>query len=153
MNDETPADDIPEDDEIDMGELRAETLMVDIRDAMLGQIRDLRTPWPLMPEDRQREVAAAMELAAKNLVRRTVRLLSNFSFPYAVISLGEVKIKGEKGIEAKITCQNIEHNRTVLGEHVGQFATLYMVDSEAFMAERDAIISPDQTNLFGDEAA
>lgn len=134
-------------DNLDMAELKADTLMVDIRDAMLGRIRELRTPWSLLPEDKQREIANSMELAAKNLVRQAVRLLNDHEFPYAVVALGEVKIKGEKGIEAKISCQNIEHNRTVLGEHVGQMCTVYMVDSETFMGEREPAISPDQPDL------
>lgn len=134
-------------DNLDMAELKADTLMVDIRDAMLGRIRELRTPWSLCPEDKQREIANSMELAAKNLVRQAVRLLNDHEFPYAVVALGEVKIKGEKGIEAKISCQNIEHNRTVLGEHVGQMCTVYMVDSETFMGEREPAISPDQPDL------
>lgn len=152
-NDDGP-DLYPESEELDLGDLKADTLMGDLRDAMLGQFRQQKRPWSMLVEDEQREVANAYELAAKNLVRKTVRLLSNFDFPCTAVTLGEVKIKGEKGIEAKITCGNVEHNRTVLGEHVGTMMTLYAVDSEVFMAERARpAISPDQGSLLRDDEA
>lgn len=151
MTDETAEPHKPDGDEVDLGGLKADTLMVDVRDAMLMQFRDKKRPWSLLTEEEQREVANSFELAAKNLVRKTVRMLTDYDFPRTVVALGEVKIKGEKGIEAKITCQNIEHNRTILGEHVGQLVSLLMVDSDAFEAEREAPITPDQGSMLPPE--
>lgn len=80
--------------------------------------------------------------------RRMVKLLTSYEWPHAAVVLGEVKIKGEKGIEAKIACSNVEHNRNVLGDHVGQHVMVLMVDSDEFMAERAPVkITPNQSQL------
>lgn len=147
----TPEPDEPEDGEIDVGELKAETLMVDIRDAMLMQFRDKKRPWPLLTEDEQRGVANSFELAAKNLVRKTVRMLTAFEFEHVVVTLGEMKAKPGKDLEAKITCSNIKENRDILGDYGGTLVTIYMVDSETFMAERAAPITPDQGSMLPPE--
>lgn len=141
---EAPADDLDAPDfnpELD-------TLMGDLRDVMLGRIRTTRKPWEQMSEDEQIDFANGIELAAKDIIRRIVRLLNDFPWPHTAVELGEVKIGGTKGIEAKITCANIEHNRTVLGEHVGQHIMVLMVDSDRFMAHRAPVeIKPDQPEL------
>ncbi|QBX34610.1 hypothetical protein E4191_07710 [Paracoccus liaowanqingii] len=130
--------------------LQLDTLRGDIRDAMLSRIRHMKTSWALCTEAEQAEIANGLELAAKNLVRGVVRQLTAHEFPHAVVTLGEVKIGGSKGIEAKITCQNIELNRNVLGDHVGQMVQVVMIDSEKFMGEREgADIQPDQGDMFG----
>jgi hypothetical protein len=55
-------------------------------------------------------------------------------------------------IEAKVTCANIEHNRTVLGEHVGDQIMVLMVDSTIFMSERAPVqIDPDQPSMLPDD--
>lgn len=138
----------------EIDDLKLETLSGDIRDVLLMTIRDLKRPWSMLTAEEQSDVANRMEMASKELVRKSVRLMTDFEFPRAVVTMGEVKIKGEKGIEAKITCTNIEHNRTVLGEHVGDMVLMLMVDSEQFMAERQPVeITPDQPELPDTDAA
>lgn len=130
-------------------DLQLDTLRGDIRDAMLSRIRTMKTSWPLLTEAEQNEIVNGLELAAKHLVRGVVRELTAHEFPHAVVTLGEVKIGGTKGIEAKITCQNIEVNRNTLGDHVGQMVQIVMIDSDKFMGEREpADIQPDQSDMF-----
>ena len=144
----TPEDDGPEllpevDSDIDVA-----TLSGDLRDAMLTRFRLLKRPFSELSEQEQTEVANGLDLAARDLVRKAVREITRTEFEHVVITLGEVKIKGEKGIEAKITCPNIEHNRSILGEHVGDMVTLLMIDSERFLEERGpAQIDRDQGEL------
>lgn len=130
-------------------QINLETLSGDVRDAMLNRIRHLQKPWAQMTEAEQRECAEGIAMAAHHFVREAVRELSSYEWPHAVVKLGEIKIAGsDKGIEGKISCANIEHNRTVLGENVGGFCMLLMVDSETFMAERAPVqIDPDQPEL------
>jgi hypothetical protein len=129
-------------------DLRLETLSGDLRDILLMNIRDMKRPWSLLTEDEQRDLAGRLELGANDLIRRIVRMVTDFDFPQAVVALGEVKIKGEKGIEAKISCANIEHNRSTLGEAVGDMVLLLCVSSDQFMNERaPAAIDPDQASL------
>ncbi|MBM3606568.1 MAG: hypothetical protein FJX25_18215 [Alphaproteobacteria bacterium] len=131
-------------------DLQLDTLMGDIRDAMLSRIRHMKTSWSLCTEAEQGEIANGLELAAKQLVRGVVRQLTAHEFPHAVVTLGEVKIGGTKGIEAKITCQNIEVNRNTLGDHVGQMVQIVMIDSDKFLGERSSPdIQPDQSDMFG----
>jgi hypothetical protein len=147
--DKAPEAEAPADD-LDAPEFHPEldTLMGDLRDVMLGRIRTTRKPWEQMSEDEQIDLANGIELAAKDMIRRTVRLLNNYPWPHAAVLLGEVKIKGAKGIEAKVTCDNIELNRTVLGDHIGQHVMVLMVDSDRFMAHRAPVdIKPDQPEL------
>lgn len=125
-----------------------DTLMGDLRDVLLGRVRTMQKPWEKMTEAEQYDLANAMELTAKDIIRRTVRALNDVEWPKTVVELGEVKIGGSKGIEAKITCSNIEHNRTVLGEHVGQQIMVLMVDSDRFMGQRgEPPIDKDQPDL------
>ena len=101
----------------------------------------------------RRDAQGGLELFAKNMVRRAVHLVTRQKFPHTAVQLAEMKIKGGKEIEAKIICGNIQHNREVLGEHIGQFVQIVMIDSDTFMGERAAVqIDPDQPglNLDGD---
>ena len=130
-------------------DLQLDTLRGDIRDAMLNRIRHMKTSWSLCTEAEQNEIVNGLELAAKNLVRGVVRQLTAHEFPHAVVTLGEVKIGGSKGIEAKITCPNIEVNRNTLGDHVGEMVQIVMIDSDKFMGEREpADVQPDQGDMF-----
>lgn len=140
---------IHHDMEGDEDDLHLDTLRGDIRDAMLNRIQHMKTSWGLCTEAEQAEIVNGLELAAKNLVRGVVRELTAHEFPHAVVTLGEVKIGGSKGIEAKITCPNIELNRNVLGDHVGEMVQIVMVDSDKFLGERaPAEVQPDQGDMF-----
>lgn len=133
-------------------DLQLDTLSGDLRDAMLMQFRDVNTAWSAMSEERQRELGAAMELAAKDLVRKAVRLLTDHSFARCVVQLGEIKIVGgdKSRIEGKIVAHNVSENREVLGDHVNTTVQLVCIDSTEFMGERGpANVDPDQPDLPG----
>ena len=143
------ANDIDLDEGADLGTIdTTDTLMGDIRDAMLTRFRVQKKTWHMMVEDERNDLVSGMELAAKDIVRRVVRMVTDYPFQRCVVSLGEVKIGGQKGIEAKISAQNTTEARDVLGAHVGMMATLVMVDSAAFMGERAPVeVTPDQAPL------
>ena len=137
-------------------DLSLETLMGDMRDEMLTRVKHLKATWGLLSQGEQHDVANGLELFSKTMIRRCVHLVTRQQFPHTAVKLAEMKIKGGKDIEAKIVCDNIEFNRSVLGEHVGQFVQIVMIDSEAFMnARAPAKIDPDQPglDLDGDEDA
>ena len=135
-------------------EITLETLSGDIRDVLLSRFRTARRPWEQMVEQERRDLTGAFDLAARDLVRKVVRLATGFEFPRVPVVLGQVNIKGGKGIEAKITCPNVSTSRDVLGGHVGDMVLMLMVDSERFMAERKPIdIPPDQAGLPLNESA
>lgn len=139
---------IHHDMEGEIGDLDLSTLSGDLRDEMLNRIKHLKATWGFLSQGEQQEVANGLELFAKNLVRRSVHLVTRQPFPHAAVQLAEMKIKGGKYIEAKIVCTNIEHNRSVLGEHIGQHVQIVMIDSDTFMGERSpAKTDPDQPDL------
>lgn len=65
-------------DDVDMDELKLDTLSGDLRDAMLMRVRDMKRPWSMMTEQEQRETAKGLETAARHLVRGTIRLLTDY---------------------------------------------------------------------------
>lgn len=139
---------IHHDMEGEIGDLDLATLSGDLRDEMLSRMKHLKSTWNFLSQAEQQEVANGLELFAKNLVRRSVHLVTRQPFPHTAVQLAEMKIKGGKDIEAKIICGNVEHNRTVLGEHIGQYVQIVMIDSDTFMGERaPAETDPDQPNL------
>ena len=120
-------------------DLSLSTLTGDIRDVMLGHIRQRPKPWQQMTGEEQREIVNSVTMASNNLVRQVVQMFTAYDFPRAVVTLGDMKIKADKKIEAKITCANIENYRETLGEHVGDSVMILMVDSERFMGARGEI--------------
>ena len=124
------------------------TLCGDLRDVMLGRIRTTRKPWAQMTEDEQTDLANGVQLAASDMVRRMVRLMSTHKWPHAVVKLCEIKIGGTNGIDIKMTCPNIQENREVLGDHVNTMVQVVMIDSDQFMGETAPVdIRPDQPEL------
>lgn len=143
----TPDDDVQVNDAPDF-DPELGTLMGDLRDVMLMRIRNLQKPWQQMTEAQQTDCANGIELGARDIIKKTVRLLNKHDWPHAVVSLGQVTITGDKGIKAQIECANIQHNRDVLGGHVGQQVMVMMVDSDTFMAARaPAKIDKDQPEM------
>ena len=138
------------DDDLSDHELSLGTLSGDLRDVLLTRFRQMQKPWAQMTADEQSDFGNAMDQAARNLVRQTVRLFTGYEWPRVVVTLGEVKIIGgdKSRIEGKIVCPNIADYRDVLGEHAGTQVMLLAVDSATFMAEKSPVqIDPDQPEL------
>lgn len=125
-----------------------ETLMGDVRDVMLGRIRTTQKPWEQMTEAEQIDLANGIDYAARDMVRRTVRLMARHEWPHVVASLSEIKIGGKNGIDIKMTCPNIALHRETLGDNVNTQVQIVMIDSDKFMGERAPVdIKPDQPDL------
>lgn len=125
-----------------------ETLMGDVRDVMLGRIRTTQKPWEQMTEAEQTDLANGIDLAARDMVRRTVRLMARHEWPHVVASLSEIKIGGKNGIDIKMTCPNIALHRETLGDNVNTQVQIVMIDSDKFMGQRRPVdIKPDQPDL------
>ena len=145
---EIPDVEVVDADEPGALDLEISTLSGDLRDAFLTRFRIMQKPWPQMSEVEQRDFSNGIDAACREAVRQAVRIVTNYEYPSVVVTLGEVKIKGEKGIEAKITAPNISEYRETLGDHVGSMITCVMVDSADFLGERaEVAITPDQPDL------
>lgn len=140
-------DDIATDDASDF-DPELGTLMGDMRDAMLSRIRTLQKPWAQMTEAEQIDCANGVELAARDMIRKTVRLVNKHEWPTCVVTLEELKIGGKAGIDIKVTCPNISDYRNVLGDHVKTSVMMVFADSETFMAAKAPVeIDRDQPEM------
>ena len=134
----------------EISELAIDTLSGDLRDAMLMRVRDMKRPWSMLTEDEQRDLANGLDIAARDLTRAAVRLVTAHEWPSAVVTLHDIKIIGgdKARIEGKVVADNITHNREVLGDHVNTMVKLVCVDSVTLMGEREPVkIDPDQSTL------
>jgi hypothetical protein len=146
--------DLPEapDLDVNLSDLQIETLAGDIRDAMLMRVRDMKRPWSLLTQAEQSDLANGLDLAANEMVRAAVRLLTSWEWPRAVVHLDNIKIVGgdKAKIEAKIVAPNISDYRDVLGQAVGSTVMVLMVDSATFTGERAPVgTDPDEPGLPG----
>lgn len=147
-------DDLPEDFDLDrdLSDLELETLSGDLRDALLTRVRDMKRPWSMLTQAEQNDLANGLDMMASDLVRKTVRLLTAWEWPRAVVHLAEIKIVGgdKTRIDCKVTAANVAENRDVLGEAVNSTVLMLMVDSAAFLGEREPPrTDPDEPGLPG----
>lgn len=126
----------------DAGEFHPELtkMMGDTRNFMLDRIRNNWKPWRLMTVDEQQQLVNAIEQQARDMIRGIVRAVNDHEWPHCTVVLGQVTIKGgDKGIEAKISCANVDENRNFLGEHVDQHVMIIVTNAEDFFGARDKV--------------
>lgn len=129
----------------------ADTLVGDIRDAMLGRIQRQAKPWPSLSEQEQRDTIEGITNAAKTLVARAVKIVATKGFESTVASLKELKIKGEV-IEGKVIAMNISTVREMLGDAAGSEVIIVFAAAETFYGEsQPAEPEPDEPGLPGIE--
>lgn len=115
-------------------------MMGDMRNFILDRIRNNWKPWQQMTTVEQQDLVNAVEDQARKTIRGTVRALNDHDWPYCMVTLGQVTIKGgDKGIEARITCANVNDNRNFLGEHVDSQVMIVVTNAEDFFGARDRV--------------
>lgn len=140
-----PAEGIAEPERVhayDAGEFNPEFQKLEgqIRNFMLDRIRNNWKPWQQMTVQEQQDLVNAIEQQARDTIRGTVRALNDFEWDHCMVTLGQVTLKGgDKGIEAKITCANVDENRNFLGEHIDSQVMILSTDAETFFGARDKV--------------
>jgi hypothetical protein len=140
-----PAEGIAEPEHIhayDAGEFNPEIQKLEgqIRNFLLDRIKNNWKPWQQMTVDEQQQLVNAVEQQARDTIRGTVRAVNNYEWAHCTVVLGQVTLKGgDKGIEAKITCSNVDENRNFLGEHVDKHVLILSTDAETFFGARDKV--------------
>lgn len=125
-----------------------------VRDAMLDRVKASPRPWHQLTAREQRELSEGIGLVASKLIRGVVEKLQDYSYARVVVQVGDVKISAKGTVEAKIVCNAVPENLAVMADAVGAWATLLMVNSDAFMGEaRPVRIDEDQPGLPLDEDA
>jgi len=126
----------------DAGEFHPELNKLEgqMRDFMLTRIRNNWKPWQQMTVNEQQDLVNAIEQQSRDTIKGIVRALNDHEWPYCTVTLGQVTINGgDKGIEAKITCANVDDNRNFLGEHVDSQVMIIVTNAEDFFGSRDRV--------------
>lgn len=127
-------------------DLQVDTLTGDIRDVLLGHLRDMKVGWSMMGERDQRAKIGVMERAAEDLVRRVVNVVSGTQYPEIEATVGPVKL--DKGVEIKLATVDTVENITALAKHGKARAVLILVDPKIFYGEREpAKADPDEPSM------
>ena len=128
-------------------EIAAETLVGDLRDALLGHIKTLQKPWQQMSETQQRDLVASMTNAAKHLTSRAVKLIAANGRKTIVAHLHEMKI--DKGVlTCKVTTSSTDETTLELKAAQNKTVLIIAGDSAEFEGEKKpAEIDPDQPDL------
>lgn len=133
----------------------AGTLVGDLRDAMLAELRDVADgkPWNERPEAQQRQVVERVHGAARGMVNKAVLLMSNQGFKSLMGELVQVRIKD--GFQAQVNIPRGAEFRHELGDRQGKEVVLVLADAEEFRGTRGAVpITPPAPLLdYADEAA
>ena len=131
---------------------KLEYLMGEVRDTLLTHVRSMEAPWSKMSEVDQGEKIAAIEQAARYVVRVAAHSIANGGFESVTVTLGKFtvdkgKIKGS--IEAKALSEHVH----LLADHQNDEAVIVLCDPKAYMGERaPAKPDPDEPHLgFVDE--
>jgi hypothetical protein len=127
-------------------DLQAETLVGDVRDALLTHIRSMETPWSKLSERQQQAKIDAISRAAESLVRGSVHLIAHQGFPHLVVSTGKWGVKD--GIKLEAMASATVDNITKLAEHGAGAAILVLAEAGEFFGERKkAKAAKDQPDL------
>lgn len=135
-------------------EFDATTLVGDVRDAMLAELKVAHDkPWNLRPEAEQRAVAERVHDVARGLVRTAVTLISDSGFPSLQGTLEAVAVKS--GFKAVVKVPKGADHWEDLIRSEGRDVVLVIADPSEFFKTRGAVpITPDQPPLpYAEEAA
>lgn len=126
-------------------ELKAATMLGDMRGPILDQIRLLDQPWTKLKNHEQRKVVSAVEGICRDTIRQMVGLFSRIELPAVGITIGAMAAKDET-LTVKISCEKSDDAALALLNNPR--ATLVFVDEKTFMGEREAAkVDPDQVDL------
>lgn len=121
--------------------LGTETLLGDLRDALLDRIRTMPKPWEQMTQDEQKEMIEGCTRVAAHLVSETVRVISSKGFP--TISGKLVKCQIKDGMQLQIDVSRHDPQRLTVIDSVDRPVLLVVPEPEMFMGEKE----PPKTSL------
>lgn len=124
----------------------AQTLMGDVRDALLTHLRTMRVPWAMLAEDEQQAAIDAVQQTAEHAVRTVAGMIAHQGAPHLSARVMKWTVKDNVKIELAVT--GLVDNIVALAEHGATSAVLVLSDPADFMGERsDAKADKDQPDL------
>lgn len=110
------------------------TLLGDVRDALLSEIKALPKPWQKMSEEEQgRAIHRASDIAGE-LVTKVVHLISTKGFSNLPVTINKFTVKD--GVKIEVGAAETVENITHLAMHSGA-AVLVLATPSAFMGEKE----------------
>lgn len=135
-------------DELDLG---TDELVFDVRDFLLETIKARPKPWSGTSQAEQRDVAAACEHAAKELVRKVAEAIASNGVQSIRVLLTKVNMGTDIVISGKVkTFGEDEEDRAVLQLHraIGKHVMLTRASADDYTGEgREAATDPDEPNF------
>lgn len=127
-------------------DLASDTLVGDMRDALLDRIRNMKKPWQQMTESEQQDVVLHMSDIAKHLTRRAVELIAQNGRETINATVESVTVKG--GLKVVVKAHKTRETVAALSDAEGHPILLVAASSLAFDGERGpAETDPDQGDL------
>lgn len=141
-----PASAVKEDVKDDEIQLAADTLVGDLRDAVIGKIKTLKKPWEKMSESEQRDTVQQVTNACTHLTKRTVELIAKNGRHTINATLESFTVKD--GVKAVIKAPTTEEAILQLTQAQGHPILLVASASAQYEGERaPAKLDPDQSDM------
>jgi len=136
---------------VDELEIQTDEMVFDVRDFLLDTIKARPKPWSATSQAEQRDVAAACEHAAKELVRKVVEAVASNGVQSIRVLLTKVNMGTDIVISGKVkTFGEEEEDRAVLQLHraIGKHVMLTRATADDYSGEgREADTDPDEPNF------
>jgi hypothetical protein len=133
-------------------EVDASTLVGDLRDLILQEMRDAKDglPWTERPEKAQAEMIDRADRFARNLVARAVNLIATGNNPSVPVSVKQWTVSDELKIQLSGAASHTSVTAMIDGGTIG---FLVFAPKEPFQGEREAIQpAKDQPDLLDADA-
>lgn len=121
--------------------LASDTLMGDIRDAILDRLKAMPKPWTVMSENEQRDLIYGVENAAQNLIRQAALLMAANGYPTINGQVESSTIKDD--IKTVVRVSKTHGDRLALLDAAGHPCIIVIADIAQFLGER-APAEPDK---------
>lgn len=132
-------------------ELNTDELVFDVRDFLLDTIKARPKPWSATSQAEQRDVAAACEHAAKELVRKVAEAIAANGVSSIRVLLTKVNMGADIVISGKVkTFGEDEEDAAVLALHraIGKHVMLTRASADDYMGgSREAETEPDEPDF------
>lgn len=127
--------------------INPDEMVFDVRDFLLDTIKARPKPWSATSQAEQRDVAAACEHAAREMVRKVVEAVASNGVSAIRVLLTKVNMGSDIVITGKVkTMGEMEEDAAVLALHraIGKHVMLTRASAEDYAAgEREAETDPD----------
>lgn len=103
-------------------DIRTDTLLGDLRDAILQRLRALPKPWTVLSEREQADWIAGVEVVAQHLVHQTVLVVAAQGRPSVPGTIEKITIKD--GCKIELSTTRAMGAVEFLNGHLGQAVTI-----------------------------